>query len=732
MLDASSHPGPALLDQPTMAVGPGDLARLLDAVPVATVLLEPEGLRLLAGNAEAAAMLGCSPECLSAAWHAALGGAEGEALRRRLAAVTAETTPEVFDAVLPHPGRVWRAVLVRARLTTVAHRRVLSAGLVDITRRRRAEDGLAAAHARLQVALQGADLGAWHWQAEGDRLEVDARWAAMLGLAPDAVGEGLVGWEALLHPEDADCWRTAMQAMLRGDTPQFEASCRLRHREGHWVWVLARGQAMRRDPAGRALVATGTHLDITDRVAAERALADQAQQLRALLEASPIGMQRASLDGRVLDANAALLRLTGASREDLAAGRLRWDAVTPQAWREADRNALGEVLAKGYSTPYEKEYRLPDGRLLPVLVGSALLDRAAGEVATFVLDLSALKRAEAALAQSEREARRRLAELEKLYRTAPMGLAQFDRELRVVRINEALARMNGAPVEAHLGRVIWELTPDLRQAAEPLLRQVLDTGEAITDIEFSGETPFAPGVRREWKEQLYPLRDPETREVVGVGVVCEEVTERRVAQRTQELLLRELDHRVKNLFAVISGLISFSARHAACPAAMSKALLGRIQALARAHDLVRPAMGGRGMEAVATSLGQVAETVLQPFAAMEPGRLTLDGPDLRVGPLAAPPLALVLHELATNAAKYGSLARPEGRLLLVWEAGPEGGILLRWQESDGAPVTMPEDQGFGHRLVQQCIAQLGGTAHFTWRPEGLMLELRLPEARLVH
>ena len=168
-------------------------------------------------------------------------------------------------------------------------------------------------------------------------------------------------------------------------------------------------------------------------------------------------------------------------------------------------------------------------------------------------------------------------------------------------------------------------------------------------------------MQRDWVEQLYPLRDPATQEVVGVGVVCEEVTDRKRAERTRELLLRELDHRVKNLFAIVSGLVSFSARGAATPGEMRDALLGRIGALARSHDLVRPAIAGNnGLPG--TTVGALLRALLEPFGGGDglPERLCLRGPALPLGPTGAPPIALALHELATNAAKYGALSQEGG------------------------------------------------------------------------
>ena len=132
-------------------------------------------------------------------------------------------------------------------------------------------------------------------------------------------------------------------------------------------------------------------------------------------------------------------------------------------------------------------------------------------------------RAEARLADG-------LAELEAVYRSAPIGMCVLDRDLRYVRINERLAEINGIPAAAHLGRTVRELLPDLAEAAEVTLRRILETGEALHDVEFRGTTPARPGIERVWLEQWLPLRDAGGT-VVGVHVVAEEVTEQRRAER---------------------------------------------------------------------------------------------------------------------------------------------------------------------------------------------------------
>ncbi len=211
------------------------------------------------------------------------------------------------------------------------------------------------------------------------------------------------------------------------------------------------------------------------------------------------------------------------------------------------------------------------------------------------------------------------------------------------------------------------------------------------------------------------------------------------AEQAQVLLRRELDHRVKNLFAVIAGLVTFTARGTPSPQEMRNTLLGRIDALARAHDLVKLAIGGGPPAEAATrhhtSLAALAEALLSPFrTTAEPLRLRLHGEDLGIGALSAPPLALILHELATNAARHGALAHAGGALSLRWQQQPQAGLLnLTWEEHVGPGAAAPvvaASPGIGQRLVAQSSQQLGGSAGFKWRPEGLLVELALPLARL--
>lgn len=278
--------------------------------------------------------------------------------------------------------------------------------------------------------------------------------------------------------------------------------------------------------------------------------------------------------------------------------------------------------------------------------------------------------------------------------------------------------------------------PEERAAARQACRQALAAGQELSlacRIRRGGD-----GAERWIELRGAPLRDPDHGRITHYAGVVEDVTEREAAARALELLVRELDHRVKNQFAVFDGLVQFTARGCTAVPAMAQALRGRIQALAAAHDLVRDATGSgaaRGLRP--TTLQALLEAILGAFApatagAPQEGRLRLDGPAVTVGPLSAAALALVVHELATNAARHGALSCAEGRVAVSWSATPEA-ITLLWVESGGPPLAgKPDRQGFGTALLRQgAERQLGGRLALDWaRAEGLSVSLRLPPHRL--
>jgi two-component sensor histidine kinase len=208
-------------------------------------------------------------------------------------------------------------------------------------------------------------------------------------------------------------------------------------------------------------------------------------------------------------------------------------------------------------------------------------------------------------------------------------------------------------------------------------------------------------------------------------------TERKADEEARDLLAGEMAHRVKNLFAIASSLTSIAARSAATTTEMARDLTQRLATLGRAADLIRP-MPGAGARGAAL-LADLFAVLLAPYddRGVVGDRIRVSVPEVRVGDAAATTLALVVHELATNAVKYGSLS-VAGGTLDVRCIDQDGHVTLVWTERGGPPVSVPEGPGgFGTKLVTRSLSQqLGGSIGYEWPPEGAVVTLRMSRARL--
>ena len=210
-----------------------------------------------------------------------------------------------------------------------------------------------------------------------------------------------------------------------------------------------------------------------------------------------------------------------------------------------------------------------------------------------------------------------------------------------------------------------------------------------------------------------------------------DVTERKLAEESREMLAGEMSHRVKNLFAIASSLTAIAARSAATTTEMARDLTQRLSALAGAHELIRVAPGQEGQKAAL--LGDLFAVFLAPYD--ERGtigdRILVSLPEMRVGGTSATALALIVHELATNSVKYGSLSVKEGTLDVSC-ADHNGDIAIVWTERGGPEISKPTGPGgFGSKLMSRSIAsQLSGSIASDWQPSGVVVTLRVNKARL--
>lgn len=269
--------------------------------------------------------------------------------------------------------------------------------------------------------------------------------------------------------------------------------------------------------------------------------------------------------------------------------------------------------------------------------------------------------------------------------------------------------------------------PDDQERAWERWRHSLETGVAY-EIEYrlrhySGEYRWTLG-------RALPVRDEGGNIIRWVGT-CTDIHEHKQIAKQNEILSRELSHRIKNIFAVLSGLIGLSARQSPDMKGFARQLQARVAALGRAHDYVRPHSEASARHEGPSTLIPLLRELLSPYPALDEGRLTIEGEDMPVDDRSATPIGLVFHELATNSAKYGALSAPEGKVRLVSQIS-DGRIRLDWQESGGPPILRePELHGFGTQLTDLSIVQqLGGTLTRDWRREGLIVEIELPAAAL--
>lgn len=287
--------------------------------------------------------------------------------------------------------------------------------------------------------------------------------------------------------------------------------------------------------------------------------------------------------------------------------------------------------------------------------------------------------------------------------------------------NAGAERLLGYSADEVVGKSVMMLVPTDRLQEEARILAKIRAGERIAPFETvrrckSGdELPVSLSVS--------PLRDSGGR-IIGASTIARDITERREAEARRELLLREMDHRIKNLFTLAGGLVTLSARQATDPAHLANVVRERLASLARAHSLT----ADRG-EVGPTTLHTLIATILSPYDG-EGGRVVIEGPDVRLCGEAVTGLAMVLHELATNAAKYGGLSTDAGHIKVACVQRGDRFDLI-WTEHGGPGVTHDAADGFGSKLIGATVkGQLSGEIIREWRQEGLVVRISAPCDRL--
>jgi PAS domain S-box-containing protein len=290
--------------------------------------------------------------------------------------------------------------------------------------------------------------------------------------------------------------------------------------------------------------------------------------------------------------------------------------------------------------------------------------------------------------------------------------------------NASATRLFGYSADEVVGKPITILIPEDRLDEEPAILAEIRRGNRVDHFETVRRRK--DGSLIDLSLTISPVRNAAA-VIVGASKIARDITEQRLAREKQKLLYGEMQYRVKNLFAITAGIVSLSARSSADVRTVVESIHDRLGALARAHDLTMPDWRGDALMGQTTTLLALVRTILQPYAGHH--EIVVSGDDPKVGARALTHVALLLHELATNAAKYGCLAEPEGRLA-IHVVEEDGMIALAWKELCKKAAAPPSSHGFGTRLEKSVQISLGANIQRDWLDSGLAVRIEIPAQRL--
>jgi PAS domain S-box-containing protein len=279
--------------------------------------------------------------------------------------------------------------------------------------------------------------------------------------------------------------------------------------------------------------------------------------------------------------------------------------------------------------------------------------------------------------------------------------------------NRAAERVFGYAAEEAVGKPVTILIPPERHDEEPVILERIRRGEPIAHYETIRQRK--DGSLIDPSLTVSPVKNAQGK-IVGASKIARDITERKRNDELIATLAREAEHRTNNILATVQATVSLS--HSDTADGLKRAIEGRIQGLAKLHDLfVKSRWTG-------AELSSIAAQELAPYVGEGEARVRIDGPQVLLLPNTAQAIGVTLHELATNAAKYGSLSVPKGRVEVTWSHATDGRLVLHWTESGGPPARKPTRKGFGTSVIQRMIRrQLKGEMHLDWRAEGLACEI---------
>jgi PAS domain S-box-containing protein len=538
---------------------------------------------------------------------------------------------------------------------------------------------------RLRQALDAMPHKVWMVKPDGPALYYNRAMRAFAGAALD-LPDRPSREKALLHPDDLERVVAARDVAV-AQPEDWSIEARLKCPDGGWRWHRLNFSMLWNKDRVEAWLATATDIDDLHRAIIKARESEDFVRLAA--EAAQLGIYSFDLETREHVWSPELKAIAGLAA-DVPAPTDLLQHIHPDDRERVQSLRRASFDPSGPGT-FEDEHRIlqPDGSIRWVLVKGRVSFHGEGEARKpkhgvgFVLDITGRKVVEGALRHSEERYR-------ELVENANDIVTTLDLEGRITSVNPAVETILGYKPEELIGLPLSSLVPaEEMKMHESMLRRKLD-GEPSTRYEM---TVMAKGGQKRLTLDVNSRLISDARgNPIAIHSIARDITERKEAEARQDLLVRELQHRTKNMLAVIQSIATSTLRRSGDLAGAEDALVGRLHALARAQEFVASGPAG------GVPLRDLVESELSAFAA----RLKIEGLPVVLGGAFAQQFALVLHELATNATKYGSLSVATGRVLISWEiksqcSGPTLGFY--WMERDGPPVQPPAKEGFGSQLI---------------------------------
>ena len=695
----------------------------IEALPAAIYMTDAEG-RLTFYNRAAAELWGCRPELgesrFCGSWKlywpdgTALPHDEcpmALALRQRRSIRGMEAVAERPDGTrvpfIPYPTPLFDAA---GKLTGAVNM------LVDISERKRAEAELAERKAQLAVFVEQAPAGIAMFDCEMRFLAVSRRFVIEHRLPRDAQ---LIGRSVdEVFPRIPQRWRDIHARILAGEELSQEED-EFAHQGGSSDWMRWSMVPWRRADGGIGGTLLFAELR-TEQVEARRALADSEARFRATFENAAVGVALVDRNGSILRANNSFRRMLGYSVEDLKT-RAFQDFTHPDDLA-INLSLLNKALvgeADSYSI--DKRYIRKDGGVVWASLTVGCVRKTDGDVDYFISvieDITDRKRAEARLAE-------RNAQLGLAGKAARVGSFVIDYPAGRIHTSPGFAVMHGLPEETEeltceewLARVF----PDDLARFEAQRSRVFAEQRRELNIEY--RFVGADGDAR-WIESRGLISydgDGHPARLVGVHI---DITERKRAEDQQCRLVAELDHRVKNVLATVQAVAAQTMHASSSMEHFVAALDGRIRSMASTHEL----LSHRRWLGI-----PLAELVRRELAPYTTGANTeIGGPEVMLSAEAGQTMATVLHELVTNAAKYGALSVPSGRVSIAWRvsrnASTGNRLIFTWRETGGPMVTPPRNSSYGMQVIRELVPyELCGTIDHVFAREGVRCHVEVPLA----